>query len=96
MNMIQAVVVNGRIEFKAPPELQDGDTVSVLVLENSSSAEPMTDQEITNSLRVLDEFNSQFPTQEQGEDLSAVARQAGEQEKLVFPAAVEKIERLFD
>ncbi len=96
MNMIQAVVVNGKIEIKAPSELRDGETVSVLVLENSNSIGPMTEQEIAHSLQVLDAFTSTFPVEEPIEDLSAVARHAGEQEKQMFSVNAERVKRLFD
>ena len=95
MNMIQAVVVNGKIEIKAPSELRDGEAVSVLVLENSNSTGPMAEHEIANSLRVLDEFTSAFPVEEPVEDLSAVARQAGEQERKMFSANAGSVKRLF-
>ncbi len=96
MNMIQAVVSNGIIEIKAPAEIHDGEIVSVLVVGHAIAEDPMTDQEITQALKAIDEFNDAFPVQEDGEDLSEAARVAGKLEKSEFMDNANKLKRMFD
>lgn len=81
MNMIQAVVTNGKIEIQAPSEFREGETVSVIVLNHSASDEPLSTEEIASSLRALDQFLASFSKLEDGEDLCALARLAGGVEK---------------
>ena len=96
MNMIQSVVSNGIIEIKAPAEIHDGEIVSVLVVGHAIAEDPMTDQEITQALKAIDEFNDTFPVQEDGEDLSEAARVAGKLEKSEFMDNANKLKRMFD
>ena len=96
MNMIQAVVTNGKIEIQAPYELHEGETVSVIVLNHSTADEPLSPEEISTSLRALDQFVASFPILENGEDLSAPARSAGEVEKQELSSYSDKLKRLFD
>jgi hypothetical protein len=96
MNTIQAVVRNGKIEITAPSEIRDGETVSVLVIGHSAAEEAMSDEEITRTLKAMDEFNAAFPAQESGEDLSQSARIAGDFEKKAFAENADKLKRLFD
>lgn len=96
MNMIQAVVTNGKIEIQAPNEFHDGETVSVIVLNHSSADAPLSPEEISTSLRALDQFTASFPILENGEDLSAPARLAGDVEKQEFSSYSDKLKGLFD
>jgi hypothetical protein len=96
MNMIQAVVVNGKIEIKAPAEIRDGETVSVLVVGHAVAEEEMSADEIAITLKAMDEFNAAFPEHESGEDLSKLARVAGEAEKAAFAEKADRLKRLFD
>jgi len=96
VNMIQAIVSNGKIQIQAPTELHDGETVSVIVLNHCVADAPLTSEEIVNSLRILDDFVTNFPVLENGEDLSAASRSAGEIEKQDFSTNAENLRRLFD
>jgi hypothetical protein len=96
MNMIQAVVTNGKIEIEAPLDVREGETVSVMVLDSSTADGPMSDDEIARRVRALDEFNATFPIREDGEDLSEPARSAGQDELGTFDAQADKLKRMFD
>ena len=96
MNMMQAVVVNGKIEIKAPAEIRDGENVSVLVVGHAVAEEEMSADEIASTLKAIDEFNAAFPEHEFGEDLSKVARVACEMEKATFAEKADRLKRLFD
>lgn len=96
MNMIQAVVTNGKIEIQAPSDFHEGETVSVIVLNHSASDEPLSTEEIASSLRALDQFTASFSILEDGEDLSAPARLAGDVEKQQLSRYSDKLKGLFD
>lgn len=96
MNMIQAVVSNGKIEIQAPKDLHEGETVSIIVLNHCLPDAPLSPEEIATSLRVLNDFVANFPVDEDGEDLSAASNSLGEIERQGFAANTEKLRRLFD
>lgn len=96
MNMINAIVSNGKIEIQAPSELPDGSSVSVLVVGLPMNSDLMSADEIANSLHAMDLFAATFPSQVDGEDLSAAARTTGELEKKAFFEQADKLARMFD
>jgi hypothetical protein len=93
MNMIQAVVTNGKIEIEPPHDIRDGETVSVMVLDSSVVDGLMSDDEIARRVRALDEFNASFSIREDGEDLSKLARSAGQDELDTLDAQADKLKR---
>jgi hypothetical protein len=78
MDMLQAVVCNGKIEIQAPFECKEGQVVSIILFNNSSLSDPLSGDERENALRVLEDFTSTFSSNSSQEDLSDVARQFGE------------------
>lgn len=96
MNIINAIVSNGKIEIQAPSELPDGSPVSVLVVGLPMNSELMSADETASTVQAMDLFAATFPSQEDGEDLSAAARTTGEQEKKAFFEQADKFARMFD
>lgn len=56
----------------------------------------MSDEEIASTSHAMDLFEATFPSQEDGEDLSAAARIAGELEKKAFFEQADKLASMFD
>ena len=96
MNMIHAIVNNGKIEIQAPSELPDGSPVSVLVVGLPMNSELMSADEIASTVQAMDLFAATFPFLEDGEDLSAASRTTGELEKKAFFEQADKLARMFD
>ena len=96
MNMINAIVNNRKIEIEAPSELPDGSPVSVLVVGLPTNSDLMSAEEIASTVHAMDLFAAAFPSQLDGEDLSAAARVAGELEKKAFFENADKLARMFD
>lgn len=87
---------NGKIEIKAPSEIRDGVTVSVLVVGHSAAEEAMSDEEIEQTLQAIDDFIAAFPVQDSGEDLSQSACIAGDLERKAFTENADKLKKMFD
>ena len=68
----------------------------MLVLNHSAAGGPFSPEEISTSLLALDQFTASFPILENGEDLSAPARLAGDVEKQDFSSYSDKLKGLFD
>lgn len=96
MNMINAIVHNRKIEIEAPSELPDGSRVSVLVVGLPTNSDLMSAKEIARTVHAMDLFAAAFPSQEDGEDLSAAAKVAGEIGRKAFFENADKIARMFD
>ena len=56
----------------------------------------MSAEEIASTVHAMDLFTAKFPSQVDGEDLSAAARIAGELEKKAFFENADKLARMFD
>ncbi len=96
MNMIRAIVCNGKIEIDAPADCREGEEVSILLIGDVRTDESLDVAEQARLLEALDKFEASVPVQEIGEDLSGVSRSAGEAEKQQFKSYAEKITRMFD
>jgi hypothetical protein len=96
MNIIHSVVANGKIEIAAPPKYNEGDEISLMIVDSVDDDAPMTQKEIDNFLNALKEIQALNEGRTDIEDLSAVAREAGEFEKQAFEERARKIERMFD
>ena len=96
MNMIRAIVCNGKIEIDAPANCREGEAVSILLIGDVHADESLDVAEQARLLEALDKFEASVPVPELGEDLSEVSRFAGEAEKQEFKSYAERITRMFD
>ncbi len=99
MTPLTGVVRNGKIEVAAPSGLSDGTEVVLLLVrgdQHEGDDAPLPPEEIEQTLRAMDQFEAQFPVDEEGEDLSHHARESAAWEKSNFEARVEKLRRMVD
>jgi len=99
MTQLTAIVRDGKIEVVAPKDLSDGTEVTLLIVRNGVSQDlDSTEypQETQRILQAMEHFESTFPVDEGGEDLSRFARESADWEKANFEAHAEKLRRIVD
>ena len=99
MTQLTAIVRDGKIEVVAPADFSDGTEVTLLIVRHGvvqdldSTEDPLETQRL---LQAMEHFESTFPVDECGEDLSRVAREAASWEAANFDAHAEKLRRMVD
>lgn len=97
MNMIRAVVSNGKIEIDAPADCRDGEAVSIYLMPHGIEDGEMTGEEKQQLLNALDRFESLVPKSEElAENLSEVVRLIALEEKKGIAAYSDKLKGMFD
>ncbi len=96
MIQLTGIVRNGKIEVLAPRNLADGTEVELLMVDSGlRDTEVMDDSELAQTLAAMDRFASEFPANDDCEDLSRAARENAAWEKSQFEATAKKLEDLF-
>lgn len=96
MDLIEAVVLNGKIEINAPPSLEDGEKVSLMVLNHKRTDELLTHEEITKVLEILDALCQPSLDHREGKEEGAELHVSDEWEKGQFANYAEKLKGLFE
>lgn len=96
MELIEAVVSNGKIEIKAPASLLDGEKVSLMVLNHERTDELLTQEEITKILEILDKLCQPSLDDSEGKEEESELHVSDEWEKGQFASYAEKLKGLFE
>lgn len=96
MDLIEAVVLNGKIEINAPPSLKDGEKVSLMVLNHERTDELLTKEEITKVLEILDALCQPSLDHSEGKEEESELHVSDEWEKGQFANYAEKLKGLFE
>ncbi|MBN8601348.1 MAG: hypothetical protein J0M26_10000 [Planctomycetes bacterium] len=96
MDLIEAVVLNGKIEINAPPSLEDGEKVSLMVLNHKRTDELLTQEEITKVLEILDALCQPSLDHREGKEEGSELHVSDEWEKGQFANYAEKLKGLFE